>query len=171
MADVSELTVSDVTLAIRGGGVDEGLDKIITAVQDRMLEGVAQMRWRLTVADLGLEVTEDDLTMVMAKTVERLTGHSWGLIDPHRSAGDCSAIAVAVLHHRDGFSLSKDVKSGEWVGEAVSKVDSLPMSTFVEGLTTFQVSPAPLDRGNGTGTDPGSIVPPLSESAGSTPTS
>lgn len=156
MADVSELTVSDVTLAILGGGLDDGLDKVTKAVQTRLLDGTVAMRWRLTVDELDLVVTEDDLTLAMAKTVERLTKHSWGMIDPFRSAGDCSAIAAAVLHHRDGFSLSKDVKTQEWVGEAVDKVDALPMSRFVDGLETFQVSPAPLDRERPTPMDPGS---------------
>lgn len=147
------VSLQDVTLAVRNGELDDGLDKITKAVQERLLDGTVAMRWRLTVEPLGVVVTEDDLTLAMAKTVERLTKHSWAVIDPFRSAGDCSAIVVAVLHHRDGFSLSKDVATQEWVGDAVDKVDALPMATFVDGLETFQVSPAPLDPAKPTPTD------------------
>lgn len=132
---------------IMSGEYDGKLADVLAAIVRRQQDGATAMRWRITFD--GLALTEDDLTMAEAKTVEKITGRSWAVINPWQTAADCSAIIVAAVHHREGVPLD----------EAEGRVDSRPMQDIVSAIEQYEVTPAPL------GSTPGS-TPPTGTDAG-----
>lgn len=118
---------------IKSGEYDGELVKLIEAIRARFEHGTTQQRWKITWEDR--EFTEDDLTLAEASTVEKLTGTSWGLLNPVSSAQECQSIIAACLHHRDGVKLV----------EAAKTAGAIPAGEAVRAISAYEVEAAPKD--------------------------
>lgn len=116
------MTAADIVAAIEAGGLDGDLATIVAAARAR-LDGAQSRRWRITHGDLV--VTEDDLTLAEATSVERLVGCGWGDLSPVDFAGHTRAVIAACLHHRTGIDLKAALASvgGMTVNDAVDSID------------------------------------------------
>lgn len=144
--------------SILAGEFDGHLADVLAAIVKRQQSGFSSMRWRLRLD--GVEITEDDMTLAEAKTVEKITNLSWVTIEPTRSAVHMSAILVAAAHHRDGLSIE----------EAEERVDAHSANEIMGALDQYEVNPSPLENGGSSSstTEPRSSS---SESEGSPTTS
>ena len=128
MADIGTV-VEDV----KAGEYDGQLVTLIEAVRARFQNGTTASRWKI-VYD-GDEYTEDDLTLAEAAAVEKITGTSWGMLNPVSSAHECQAIIAACLHHR------RDMK----LPDAMKQAGKLTAAEAVESITAYEVDTAPKD--------------------------
>jgi hypothetical protein len=133
MAEDTGPDVDGLIVEIKSGEYDRNLVKIIEAVRDRFAHGTTAQRWKVEWD--GREFTEDDLTLNEAAIVEKLTGTSWGLLNPASSANECRAIVAACLHERDGVKLDA----------AVKQAGSKPMRHMVDSIGAYEVDAAPKD--------------------------
>lgn len=118
---------------IKAGDHDGSLVDIIEAVRVRLTFGTTAIRWKVTFEDV--EYREEDLTLGEASTVERLTGSSWGQLNPESSATECQAIVAACIHHRTGAKL----------GDAVKKVGEWTAADAAQAIGSYEVDEAPKD--------------------------
>lgn len=128
------------TAEIARGDHDGQLANIMEAVRHRFTTGPGVTRWRLTHDGAGdesfaVEVTEDDLTLAEAEAIEKATGRSWAAIDPISSAKCCAAVLTVAIASRTEQSQSA----------AEAHVAALPVSSVVDGISQYEVNPAPLD--------------------------
>lgn len=118
---------------IKSGEFDGQLVQLIEAIRVRFENGTTTQRWKI-VWD-GREFTEDDLTLAEASTVEKLTGTSWGLLNPVSSAQECQSIIASCLHHRDGTKLV----------DAAKIAGAIPAAEAVKAISAYEVDAAPKD--------------------------
>ena len=122
----------EVAAQIRAGVFDGHLADIQAAMRDRVLSQATSMRWQVTHPQVT--VREDDLTLGEAEMIERVTGQTWGTIDPYTSARECRAILTVCLQQRTDLT-----------AEQASKMTAdLPASDVVGMLSTYEVVGAPL---------------------------
>ena len=133
----STLTAQDIAQHIARGDLDDALGAIYDAMQSRFSEGAVGLTWSITLPDLGLTVTEDDLTIVEAELIEAMAGCSWANIDPVRSARDCRSVLEVCLSQRQNMSAD----------DAHKAIGSLRVTDFLRAVKREVVSPAPLDSG------------------------
>lgn len=129
------LNPQDVAQYIAAGDLDEGIGAIYEALQARFSEGAVGLTWSITMPDLGIEISEDDLTIDEAMLIERMTGTTWASIDPVRSAVDCRAVLAACLSQRQGLSAD----------EAEATLKGIKVVDFLRAVKRKAVTPAPLD--------------------------
>ena len=118
---------------IKSGDYDGQLVTLIEAVRTRFENGTTAQRWKIDYQDRIF--TEDDLTLAEAATVEKITGTSWGLLNPVSSANECQSIIAACLHHRDGLKMVDSMKQA---GE-------LTAADAVKAISAYEVDVAPKD--------------------------
>lgn len=118
---------------IMAGRCDGELLSILEAVQTRIVAGEARFQWCITWGDL--EVTEDNLLLDEAISVEEATGTTWASIDPARNARQCRAILRACLISRRGLTPT----------EADAELAKVGVTEIVGCLSRVEVNPAPLD--------------------------
>lgn len=95
----------------------------------------------------GEAFNTDDLTLDEAIAIEKVTGRSWVLINPFRSAEDCKAIIAAFLARKMGEAEAAKLVGGlslKAVLDSVELIDDMPTS-YENGL------PDPKVEGPGTG--------------------
>lgn len=126
MSDLTEITED-----IKAGSYDGQLVSIIEAVQLRLQHGTTALKWRVRWEDHTF--TEDDLTLAEAATVEKLTGSSWGTLNPLSSASDCQAIVASCLHHRTGVTMK----------DALAEAGKVTVDGMVERIDSYEVERAP----------------------------
>jgi hypothetical protein len=126
---MSEL--SDVVDDIKAGSYDGQLVSIIEAVQLRFQHGTTALKWRVRWEDHTF--TEDDLTLAEAATVEKLTGSSWGTLNPLSSAQDCQSIVASCLHHRTKVTLK----------DALAEAGKVTVDGMVDRIDSYEVDRAP----------------------------
>lgn len=143
---MADLTDSEAVLeSVKAGDHDKVLVDLIEAVRLRFTFGQVAQKWVLSYRDGDdtHEVREDDLTLGEARTVERLSGTSWGLLNPASSGSECLAIICACLHHRHGKAL-KFTRDGP-SGEAWDLASRTTVADAVEAISSYQVDTAPKD--------------------------
>mgnify|MGYP003456584103 FL=1 len=118
---------------IKSGDYDGQRVTLIEAVRTRFENGTTAQRWKIDYQDRIF--TEDDLTLAEAATVEKITGTSWGLLNPVASANECQSIIAACLHHRDGLKMVDSMKQA---GE-------LTAADAVKAISAYEVDVAPKD--------------------------
>ena len=118
---------------IKSGDYDGQLVTLIEAVRTRFENGTTAQRWKIDYRDRVF--TEDDLTLAEASTVEKLTGTSWGLLNPVSSAQECQSIIASCLHHRDGTKLV----------DAAKTAGAIPAAEAVKAISSYEVDAAPKD--------------------------
>lgn len=118
---------------IKSGDYDGQLVTLIEAVRTRFENGTTAQRWKIDYQDRIF--TEDDLTLAEAATVEKITGTSWGLLNPVSSANECQSIIAACLHHRDGLKMV----------DAMKQAGSLTAAEAVKAISAYEVDVAPKD--------------------------
>jgi len=126
-------TGQELAQRIAAGDADGHLTAIIEAVQARVADGAAAFQWEIRWGDL--EVTESDLTLDEALTVEKTTGSTWQTIDPLRSATHCRAILHACIVARTGVTSA----------EADAVLAPATVHEIIEAISKAEVNPAPLD--------------------------
>ena len=118
---------------IAAGDYDTHLGAILDALQIRLSEGAASIRW---VIDFdGLNVTEDDLTLDEAFKIEKAAGCTWGEIEPVRSAAHCRAILAVCMAER--LNLNSE--------EVDARLKTVKVVELLKSIKREAVSPAPLD--------------------------
>ncbi|GEM_PF-1741291 len=142
--------------SILSGDLDGHLADVLASIVKRQQSGFSTMRWRLRIDDV--EITEDDMTLAEAKTVEKITSLSWVMIEPTRSAVHMSAILVAAAHHRDGLT----------VEAAEERVDAHTANEIMGALDQYEVNPSPL--GSGESSSSTTEPPSCSSVSGESPT-
>jgi hypothetical protein len=143
---MADLTDTEAVLeSIKAGDHDEQLVGIIEAVRLRFTYGSVAQKWKLayTADDEDFEVREDDLTLGESRTVERLAGTNWGLLNPASTSSECLAIIAACLHHRHGKAL-KHTRDGP-SGEAWDLASKVTATQAAEAISAYQVDTAPKD--------------------------
>ena len=125
----------DIAQHIAAGDLDGELGTVLEAIQLRFMEGAAAMTWSIDLPDLGLSLSENDLTIDEAMLIEKMTGTTWSEIEPVRSAAHCRAILAACLSQRQ--SLTPD--------EANEKLKTLKVVDLLGAIKRTEVNPAPLD--------------------------
>lgn len=120
------MIADEIVSAISAGDLDGDLAAIVGAARERLLTNRSQ-RWRITHGDLV--VTEDDLTLAEATTVELVAGTTWGDLSPVDSATHTLAVIAAGLHHRNGMPLK----------QAMSSVGGLTVETAVAMIDFYEV--------------------------------
>ena len=118
---------------IKSGDYDGQLVTLIEAVRTRFENGTTAQRWKIDYQDRVF--TEDDLTLAEAATVEKITGTSWGLLNPVSSANECQSIIAACLHHRDGLKMV----------DAMKQAGELTAAEAVKAISAYEVDVAPKD--------------------------
>lgn len=118
---------------IKSGDYDGQLVTLIEAVRTRFENGTTAQRWKIDYQDRVF--TEDDLTLAEAATVEKITGTSWGLLNPVSSANECQSIIAACLHHRDGLKMV----------DAMKQAGELTAQDAVKAISAYEVDVAPKD--------------------------
>lgn len=118
---------------IKSGDYDGQLVTLIEAVRTRFENGTTAQRWKIDYRDRVF--TEDDLTLAEAATVEKITGTSWGLLNPVSSANECQSIIAACLHHRDGLKMV----------DAMKQAGELTAQDAVKAISAYEVDVAPKD--------------------------
>lgn len=118
---------------VKAGEYDGQLVTLIEAVRDRFQHGTTAQRWKIVYE--GDEFTEDDLTLAEAAAVEKITGTSWGMLNPVSSAHECQAIIAACLHYRQDMKLP----------EAMRQAGKLSASDAVNAISAYEVDAAPKD--------------------------
>lgn len=118
---------------IKSGDYDGQLVTLIEAVRTRFENGTTAQRWKIDYQDRIF--TEDDLTLAEAATVEKITGTSWGLLNPVSSANECQSIIAACLHHRDGLKMV----------DAMKQAGELTAQDAVKAISAYEVDVAPKD--------------------------
>lgn len=118
---------------ILAGRCDGDLLTILEAVQARIVAGEARFQWKIAWGDL--EVTEDNLLLDEAITIEEATGTTWASIDPARNARQCRAILRACLISRQGMTPT----------DADAELAKVGVTEIVGCLSRVEVNPAPLD--------------------------
>ena len=118
---------------IKSGDYDGQLVTLIEAVRTRFENGTTAQRWKIDYQDRIF--TEDDLTLAEAATVEKITGTSWGLLNPVSSANECQSIIAACLHHRDGLKMV----------DAMKQAGALTAAEAVKAISAYEVDVAPKD--------------------------
>ena len=85
----------------------------------------------------GEAFNTDDLTLDEAIAIEKVTGRSWVLINPFRSAEDCKAIMVTFLARARGEDEANKLVGALSLGDVLKAVDVAPddlPDTFEGGL-------------------------------------
>lgn len=118
---------------IKSGDYDGQLVTLIEAVRTRFENGTTAQRWKIDYQDRIF--TEDDLTLAEAATVEKITGTSWGLLNPVSSANECQSIIAACLHHRDELKMV----------DAMKQAGQLTAQDAVKAISAYEVDVAPKD--------------------------
>lgn len=126
---------SRVVAEIAAGRLDGQLMDVLAAVRVRIEEGATAMLWKASWD--GVEFSEEDVTLTELETAERLTGRNWSQLNPMASASNCKAMFTAVLMHREG--LTKE--------QADERISGWPVHALLDGLTQYEVSPAPFEDG------------------------
>lgn len=96
------------------------LAQILTAVRGALTTGSSSMRWRIKVDALGdsysgRTVTEDSITLQAVTTAERLSGHTWGELEPTKSAGDCHALIMGWLIEDEGLPMVEAMETAKHI--------------------------------------------------------
>lgn len=84
------------------GRHDDDLPALVKAIGERAVTTRTEVRWRLTLGDLVVD--EENLTLLELERVENLTGKSWLVVDPRKTAGYCIAMLQAAIESREGLS-------------------------------------------------------------------
>lgn len=93
---------------INAGAYDEdGLSEIIDAVRSRFEENGSY--WRIDFD--GLDITEENLTVLEGKLVERAVGNQLRFVDPAASTTHAAAIVMAALIERRSYKPDAAEKS------------------------------------------------------------
>ena len=130
-----ESGIEGVVASVKDGTFDGHLVKLIEAVRFRFDHGTTAQRWKLTYE--GQVFSEDDLTLGEAATVEKVTGTSWGMLNPVSSGSECQAIIASCLHHRDGVKLV----------DAMKTAGQMTAADAVAAISSYEVEAAPKDLG------------------------
>lgn len=128
-------TGQDIAQRIASGQLDESMAAIYDAMQARFSDGAVGLTWSIVMPDLGIEISEDDLTIDEAMLIERMTGTTWAAIDPVRSAADCRAVLAACLSQRQNMTAD----------EADAKLRGVKVVDFLRAVKRQAVTPGPLD--------------------------
>ena len=131
---------TEVAAEIRAGVFDGHLADVNKAITDRLVAQSAPLRWKIV--HPAVSITEDDFTLGEAEVVERLTGLSWGVIDPWSSAAVCRAVLTVALQKRAGMDpvAAADLTAAATVNDAA------------DWLQSYEAPPVPLvpaDPGEG----------------------
>lgn len=110
--------------AVVAGELDVDLMHVLNALNQRLVDLNASTMWAISLPDLDLEVTEDDLSLGEYEDLEKQTGRSWATINPVIRAGDAVAIVAVTLRHRHGLSEQ----------DAADKARGLPGSLFAGAI-------------------------------------
>lgn len=91
-----------IVMAILSGEVDDELTDVHAAIKRRVAESSTRVCWRISFD--GIDITEENQTVVEVEAVERATTKRWGQFSPYHSAVECAAIVIAALVHRQGMT-------------------------------------------------------------------
>ena len=116
------------------GRHDEDLPEIVEAVGLRAVERRVEVRWRLTFGDIVID--EDSITVGELCRVEEMTGKTWVVLNPRRSAGAAKAFLQAALEHREDLSAA----------DASARVDAMSASDLAGALTEYVIDDAPFEQ-------------------------
>jgi hypothetical protein len=111
------------------GRHDERLMELAKATGERFLAAGKEVRWRIALPNPAIDVDEDTVTLGMVERAERLTGRSWLVLDPRKSARDSAAICRAYLEHH-----------GTEAAEAAELVAAVPVKVLVDALSEFEAT-------------------------------
>lgn len=129
--------VDKVKADILAGRYDGDLADLTLAIHERALSQATALRWSMEWD--GQTLREDDCTLGVAAMVESFTGLDWAAFDPRLSAGNCRALLVAWLHHRDGIS----------VPDAQALVDNANVRELGDTFKVYEVPQGPFETGPG----------------------
>lgn len=128
-------SAQDVAQWIAAGDLDDGMGAIYDAMQTRFREQAVGLSWSITMPELDIEISEDDLTIDEAMLIERMAGCQWGEIDPVRSANDARAVLAACLSQRQNLTAE----------QATEKLKGITVVEFLKAVKREVITPAPLD--------------------------
>ena len=117
---------------IASGDADGQLTGILEAVQSRVLDGAATFQWQINWD--GLEISENDLTLDEALSIEAATGATWSNIEPLRSAAHCKSILKVCMMNRMSLSSS----------EVDKKLSNAKVVDILNSINRIEVNPSPL---------------------------
>ncbi len=129
-------TSTDTVVAeIKMGAHDGSLIDIADAIKLRAKFGAVGFRWKISLPDIGFEVTEDTITLDELAEVEKVTGVSWTVLRPAARANICLAILRATVANRTDMTAD----------EANAYVGGLTADGVVSALSEYEVASPPLD--------------------------
>lgn len=107
-----------------------------TSLNEAFVAGAVGVRWKITDPALGVEFTEDDLTLADAEVIKQRTGARAAEVDILGDATHYAAVLYAWLVNHQG----RDAV------DAAALVSNIPVNRAADCYSTVAVGPDPKDR-------------------------